>query len=47
MTKEHTTGANNIKEVVYMFLNEAAKQERLPKTLFVQFDKCWRENNNR
>ncbi len=46
MTDDHQTGANHIVECVHRFINDAARDGPLPKTLFVQLDNCVRENKN-
>lgn len=46
MTENHKTGANHIVECVHRFINDAAREGEIPRTVFLQLDNCIRENKN-
>lgn len=47
MTDKDTTGANHVMEAINRVVNDEAECRPLPKTLFLQVDKCWTENMNK
>lgn len=47
MTEQYETGANHVIESLHRALTLRAMRSPLPKTLFLQFENCTRENKNR
>lgn len=43
MTADQVTGSNQIMECVHRFINDTARDQPLPKCLFIQLDSCCRE----
>lgn len=46
MTDDHQSGANHIIECIHRFINDRARDQPLPRRLFIQGDNCVRENKN-
>lgn len=46
MTEELETGPNHVIETIHRFLNSKADHPVLPPTMYVQLDKCSRDNKN-
>lgn len=47
MTDEHETGSNHMIEACHRFINDKARDGKLPSTFFVQLDNSRRENKNK